>query len=229
MKVLVMGATGGSGQAAVKQLLAAGQEVTAFARRPGAGAPRLRWAVGDAMSATDVSDAVRGQDAVVVALGIRENPLRVRLFGPARTPIDVRSTGTANVIAAMERHGVRRLVVQTTYGVGATKGRLGFVDALFFALLLKPQIEDTERQEALVTACDRDWVLVQPVHLDDDVDDGAAPMPFHSTGGETGAMRVSRSSLGRLLAEAVTSPTWVKKSVAVSGVPAPSLRALPSR
>lgn len=229
MKVLVMGATGGSGQAAVKALLAAGHEVTAFARAPGAGAPRLRWAVGDAMSAADVDAAVRGQDAVVVALGIRENPLRVRLFGSARTPMEVRSKGTANVIAAMERHGVQRLVVQTTYGIGATKGRLGVVDALFFALLLAPQIEDTERQEALVRASDRAWVLVQPVHLVDDAGAADAPMPFHSTHGETGAMRVSRGSVGRLLAEAATSRTWVKTSVAVSGALAPSLQALPSR
>lgn len=225
MKVLVMGATGGSGQAAVKQLLADGHEVTAFARRPGAGALRLRWVIGDAMSASDVSEAVRGQDAVVVALGIRENALRVRLFGPAHTPRDIRSAGTANVVAAMQRHGVRRLVVQTTYGVGATKDRLGFVDALVFALLLKPQIEDTARQEALVTACDRDWVLVQPVHLGDDAVD---TMPFLSTTGETGAMRVSRASVGRFLAAAVTSQDWVRQSVAVSGAPAPALMPSPT-
>jgi len=34
MKILVMGATGGSGRAAVAELLAAGHEVTALVRRP---------------------------------------------------------------------------------------------------------------------------------------------------------------------------------------------------
>jgi uncharacterized protein YbjT (DUF2867 family) len=34
MKVLVIGATGGTGQQAVRQLLLRGDQVTAFARRP---------------------------------------------------------------------------------------------------------------------------------------------------------------------------------------------------
>src|SRR5690348_2808322 len=121
MKILVLGATGGSGRAAMQQLLAEGHEVTALVRRAsglGTSAARLRVIEGDAMKAGDVEGAVRGQDAVVVTLGIRENPLRVRLLGPAHTPLQIRSAGTRNVITAMRKHGVRRLVVQTSYGVG---------------------------------------------------------------------------------------------------------------
>ncbi|HYJ09886.1 MAG TPA: NAD(P)H-binding protein, partial [Polyangiaceae bacterium] len=121
MKISVIGATGGSGRAAVQWLLAAGHEVTAFARNPQRlelEHSNLRLVSGDALEASDVERAVAGQDAVVVTLGITENPMRVRLLGPARTPLDVRSRGTERVIAAMHRHGVRRLIVQTTYGVG---------------------------------------------------------------------------------------------------------------
>jgi hypothetical protein len=149
----------------------------------------------------------------VVALGIRENPLRVRFLGPRATPIDIRSAGTRNVVLAMQRHGVRRLVVQTSYGVGATRERLGVVDGLFFELVLKPQIADTEAQEAIVTASGLDWVLVQPVHLTDDADDA---MPFVSGDGETRRMKVSRAAVGRVLDRAVTSREWVGASLAVS-------------
>jgi uncharacterized protein YbjT (DUF2867 family) len=216
MKVLVMGATGGSGRAAVERLLAEGHEVTAFARRAGALPEHrsLRVHVGDATDPLDVEAAVRGQDAVVVALGIHENPIRVRLFGAARTPLDVRSAGTRHVIAAMHEHGVRRLVVQTSYGVGATRERLRLVDALFFALLLKPQIADTEAQERAVIESELDWVVVQPVHLTDARDDA---LPFVSTSGETRAMSVSRRSVGRYLAHAIAHPELVHASVALSG------------
>ncbi|HVK78101.1 MAG TPA: NAD(P)H-binding protein, partial [Kofleriaceae bacterium] len=168
MKVLVIGSTGGSGRAAVAHLLTEGHEVTAFARRADPTlAPHARLSVvtGDALDPADVDRAVAGQDAVVVTLGITENPLRVRLRGPARTALDVRSAGTRNVIAAMRRHGVRKLVVQTSYGVGDTRDRLGLVNRLFFALLLKPQIADTEIQNQEVADSGLDWVLVQPVHL----------------------------------------------------------------
>lgn len=219
-KVLVVGATGGSGRAAVERLLSEGHEVTAFSRssdRVGIRGERLHCTSGDAMDPADIEQAVAGHDAVVVTLGISENPLRVRLLGPARTPIDVRSAGTANVITAMRKHGVRRLVVQTSYGVGETRDRLGLLDRLFFALLLKPQIADTEVQNKAIASSDLDWVIVQPVHLTNSAEDEA---PFVSTAGETGKMKVSRASVGRFIASAVTSPAYVRKSVAISGAPA---------
>jgi uncharacterized protein YbjT (DUF2867 family) len=227
MKIVVFGATGGSGRAAVEELLAQGHEVTAFVRSDSAtllaGTRSVR---GNVMSAADVERAVQGHDAVIVTLGISENPLRVRLFGPARTPVDVRSGGTRHVIAAMQRHGVRRLIVQTSYGVGDTKRRLRFIDRLFFALLLKPQIADTEVQNQAVTDCDLDWLLVQPVHLTDGSEND---MPFVSAAGETGRMHLSRRSVGRFLAESLNNPALVRQTLALSGAPrkAPAL-ALPS-
>ena len=219
IKVLVVGATGGSGRAAIRHLLDAGHEVTAFARRADRidmRSPRLRFFNGDAMNAGDIDRAVPGHDAVVVTLGITENPLRVRFFGPARTPLQVRSAGTRHVIAAMKRHGVRKLVVQTTYGVGPTRARLGWQDRLFFALLLKPQIADTEIENAEVSASGLDWVIVQPVHLTDGDEDGPA---FVSTEGQIGQLKVSRNRVGRVLAEAAVSAAHVGACVSVSGPP----------
>ena len=216
-KILVVGATGGSGRAAVKQLLSAGHSVTAFSRsadKLGDSSTRFTPINGDATNPSDIDRAVRGHDAVVVTLGISENPLRVRLFGSARTPMDVRSSGTRNVIAAMRKHGVRRLVVQSSFGVGQTRGRLRLLDRLFFTLLLKPQIEDTEAQEAEVRCSDLDWVLVQPVHLtDDEVDD----MPFVSFDGQVQRWKVSRGSVARFLSHAAQASEHVGQSVALSG------------
>jgi nucleoside-diphosphate-sugar epimerase len=136
LKVLVVGATGGSGRAAVNRLLSAGHAVTAFARRAGQfeiASQRLQVFIGDVMNPSDVERAVQGQDAVIVTLGISENPLRVRILGPSRTPIEVRSAGTRNVVSAMRKQGVRKLVVQSSYGVGETRHRLGLVNRMFFA------------------------------------------------------------------------------------------------
>jgi putative NADH-flavin reductase len=196
-------------------LLSQGHEVTAFTRQSSADAiESVRNVTGDVMNPADVDRAVAGQDAVIVTLGIRENPLRVRFFGPVRTPMEVRSAGTRNVIAAMQKYGVRKLVVQTSYGVGETRDRLGFVDKLFFDLILKPQIADTEKQEQDVLGSGLDWVIVQPVHLTDAAD---SDMPFVSTAGETLKLKVSRNSVGRFLAHSAQTPDFVRKSVALSG------------
>ncbi|WP_280155326.1 SDR family oxidoreductase [Piscinibacter sp. XHJ-5] len=217
MKVLVVGATGGSGRAAVSGLLAAGHEVTAFSRRAQslqAMSPALRCVNGDAMSAGDVERAVQGHDAVIVVLGIAESALRVRLLGSAGTPMDVRSAGTRNVVAAMKRHGVRRLVVQSSFGVGETRHKLPWVYRLMFALLLKPQIADTERQEREVRASGLDWVIAQPVNL---TDTPADTPPFVSAEGQTRRMQVSRQQVGRFLADVVRGDAFVGRSVALSG------------
>lgn len=216
-RILVVGASRGTGLATVKQLLDQGNRVTAFSRGAGSleiQSERLQLLEGDAANPRDVDAAVKGHDAVVVTLGISDNPLRVRLLGAGSTPVDVRSRGTANVIAAMRKHGVRRLVVQTTFGVGATRDQLGWMDRLFFNLLLKPQIADTEIQNEAVIASDLDWVIAQPVHLTEDAE---SPMPFLSTDGTTGAMKVSRASVAKFLAQAATHADYVGRSVAVSG------------
>ncbi|WP_194815886.1 NAD(P)-dependent oxidoreductase [Nocardia sp. XZ_19_385] len=212
MKVLVVGATGGSGRATVDHLLSAGHEVTAFTRSPGGTKqPRLSYAIGDAMKPADLDRAVADHDAVVVILGISENPMRVRLLGPSHTPKDVRSQGTGNVIEAMRNHGVRKLVVQTAFGVGESKPGLTRTNRLFYKLILAPQIDDTERQEALVRSSGLDWVLVRPVNLTDEPHDGmpsdAAKPVLHT---------VSRASVGRFNAHAVDNAELVGKAVTLS-------------
>ncbi|MCV2490597.1 SDR family oxidoreductase [Geodermatophilus sp. YIM 151500] len=212
MKVLVVGATGGSGRATVESLVENGHEVTAFARRAADFPAGVRTVIGDATVAADVDRAVRGQDAVVVALGIREDALRVRLRGSSGTPLDVRSRGTATVVDAMRAHGVRRLVVQSSYGVGGTRSRLPVSIRIVFALLLRPQIADHERQERIVRASGLDWVLVQPVTLTD----GEEPATV-SVDGAVERWRVSRRAVGAVLAKAAGEAAPVGRTLAVSG------------
>lgn len=229
MRVLVVGATGGTGRATVEALVAEGHEVTALARRAGAapgGTPGVRAVDGDATVPADVGAAVRGQDAVVVTLGISEKPMRVRLRGPSGTPLDVRSRGTAAVVAAMQEHGVRRLVVQSSYGVGETRHLLPLSSRLVFAVLLEPQIADHGVQEDVVRRSGLDWTLVQPVYLTD----GDEPAAL-STDGSVHGMKVSRRAVGEVLGRLATGAGDVGRCVSVSGGvpgpvqgPAPSLR-----
>ena len=216
MNVLVVGATGGSGRAAVEELLNAGHRVTAFSRHADTLeglSDRLHTVNGDATDPDDVDGVVPGHDAVVVTLGITENPLRVRLFGAAKTPTDVRSAGTRNVIAAMRRHGVRRLAVQSSFGVGNTRGRLRWVDRLFFTLLLRPQIEDTEMQEQAVRESQLEWVIAQPVHL---TNDASATPAFASPQGHTRTWSVSRRQVARFLRQVVEERAYLDHAVALS-------------
>jgi putative NADH-flavin reductase len=74
MKVVIFGATGGTGRELVAQALAQGHVVTAFARDPAKVRVKhenLRVVKGDMLDENAVAQAVAGQDAVLSALGVR--------------------------------------------------------------------------------------------------------------------------------------------------------------
>jgi putative NADH-flavin reductase len=73
---------------------------------------RLRVVRGNVLDPGLVESAVRGQDAVVSALGTQD----------PRRPSTMLSEGTENLVRAMERHGVERLVGVPILGAPATAG-----------------------------------------------------------------------------------------------------------
>ena len=216
MKVIVFGATGGTGIATVEELLTGNHEVTAFSRHADEldlRSERLHVQTGDALRPEDVERAVAGQDAVVVALGVNDNPLKVRLFHRSRTPVNICSEGTRNIINAMKKHGLRKLVAVSAYGVGETREKLPWLFRIFYQLLLKEQIADKEIQEALIRESGLDWTIVQPVGLTN-----APPrsLVLASTEGEARHGTIPRRNVGRFLVRAITGNQYNNRSVALS-------------
>ena len=86
MKLLVFGASGGTGRRIVEQALAHGHIVTAFAREPArvrVTHENLRVVRGDISRPDSVEAAVSGQDAVLSALGVRPPVAAVILIAVA--------------------------------------------------------------------------------------------------------------------------------------------------
>src|SRR5262249_15264090 len=106
MKILVLGATGGTGREIVREALERGHSVVALVRsreraRDLAGAQIV---LGNALNEAAIAEALDGCDAVISALGTGISPFK---------EVTLLSKATEALIGAMRRRGVRRLVCIT--------------------------------------------------------------------------------------------------------------------
>jgi putative NADH-flavin reductase len=206
MKVLIIGATGATGQILMREALAQGYEVTALARNPSAVAQedhRLRVLKGNALEASSLDAAVVGQDVVLSALGTRSSK-----------PTTLFSESTHNIIGAMDKHGVRRLVCITGVGVGDSKGHVGFLyDRIIRPFVVKNVYEDKERQEEEIKQSDLEWVIVRPAQLTDEPARGKYGVYL---GGSYKAKTISRADVANFMLAQLSEDTYVHKTPVIS-------------
>lgn len=171
MRLAVFGATGGTGIPFVQQALDAGHEVVALVRAPsklGVQHPRLTLVQGDVINAADVEKTVQGADAVV------------SMIGPGKTsPPDMMTMAARNIISAMKKCGVRRLVAMTGAGVASPEDKPKLLNHVIkFALkTLSPSVlKDSENYADQIRASGLDWTLVR--------------VPVLANGAATGSVRV---------------------------------------
>jgi len=205
MKVLVIGATGNTGRLISPRLLAAGHDVTAFARQPAklTAADRLRIVQGDVRDAASLESAVIGQDAVLATFGPRTL---------AKT--DVQEVFMRNLVAAMERGHVRRLVNLSVWGSGgaAVPPRSLFVRVFLLPILLRHFLADKQRGEAYLFASNLAYTNVGPALIKDLPSRGNVRASIDGAGLQ---QVMHREDLAQFMVEQLTSDQWLRTCVAI--------------
>jgi putative NADH-flavin reductase len=207
-RVLIVGATGGTGRQLVEQALERGHIVTALARDPSAlrvEHPRLRVMQGDVLDYPSVEAAVRGQEVVISALGHK------RFFQPTR----ILSEGARNLLLAMETQGVPRLVCETALGIGDSAGRMGLGYTFFVIPFILPfYFWDKARQERLIAASRVNWIIVRPGVLTNGARRGR-----HRHGRNIGSFlstaRISRADVADFMLNQMTDNTYLRAAPGV--------------
>lgn len=209
MRLLIVGATGGTGRALVAEALERGHQVTAFARRPEklrTRHERLTVARGDVLEPASVDAAVAGQDAVLCALGHK------RWLGPTR----ILSDGTRNLVAAMARHGVRRLVCETSLGIGDSWGRMGLYYTAFVGVFILPfYFADKVRQERIIRESALEWIIVRPGALNNGRRRGAL-RHGPKVGSWIWTVRISRADVAAFMLDQLTDDRYLRATPGVS-------------
>ncbi|MGY8914534.1 MAG: NAD(P)-dependent oxidoreductase [Flavobacteriales bacterium] len=206
MKILIIGGTGKTGRHLIAQALQDGHLLTVLARNPTkvkVDHPKLKIVQGNILQRNEVTEAVKGQDAVLSALGHK------RFFISS----SILSKGTTNLIGAMEEHNVQRLICITSLGINDSRFRLGLYYTLFvIPVILFFYFLDKSKQEKLIMDSALDWTIVRPAQLTN-----GKMRARYRHGPKMGSYlltkMISRADVAHFMLQQLTDKQYVQKAV----------------
>lgn len=160
MKLVVLGATGGTGLEIVRRAIESGHSVTAFVRAPERLEPfrdRITIKKGDLLNSAELEQVIKGHDAVLSGFGPRV-PI-------AKTDANLLQQFAVALTSAMLHAGVRRVVVESAAFL--------FSDSivppayLLGRLFFPGVVADLSAMEQVFRKSELDWTMVRPPQLTD--------------------------------------------------------------
>ncbi len=162
----------------------------------------VRVVTGDATKAADVLHAVRGQDAVIDAIG-GSTPYKTTLL---------ESTSVRNMIDAMKAEGVQRLIVISMMGIGESRRQAPFwYKHLLMPTFLHGSTKDKTMMEDEVMRSGLNYVIARPPILEDDPPTGSAIVIGPNTTGHA----ITRADLANFLIDQLEADDHLGRAVTV--------------
>jgi putative NADH-flavin reductase len=207
MKLVVLGATGGTGLEIVRRGIERGHSITAFVRSP----EKLRLfqqkiAVrqGDLLNSAGLEEAIQGHDAVVSAFGPRV-PI-------AKADADLLRRFALVLTRSMQNSGVTRVVIESVAFL--FKNSVLPPTYLLGRLLFPGVVADSSAMEKIVRESNLQWTLVRPPQLTDKpytgryrVREGHLP-PF--------GFKISRADVADFMIQAAEDRSWIHKIAGIA-------------
>lgn len=204
MKLVVFGGSGPTGSRVIRQALDAGHRIVAASRRPDdfpIQAKGLQVTLADVEDGAAVERLVAAGEAVISTFGVPYS----------RRPITVYSNGARNIVQAMAKHDVGRLVcvTSTTVREGAPASETLLWRRLVIPFLRgvvgKTLYDDMEWMEAIVRESPSNWTIVRPGGL-------------YNTDAPTGHVAVSTRQLkGRFTSRADLAQVLIREATMDEG------------
>jgi putative NADH-flavin reductase len=205
MRLLIIGATGGTGLQVTSQAVEGGHHVTAFVRSPQKlGSLRHRVVVreGDPRNVADLRAMLPGHDAVISTLG-----------PPGVGPTTILHAAAESTVAAMQAAGVRRLLVVSA---AVLFDDLGLFGKILRRTLLRNVGDDSIEMERIVVASALDWTIARPPRLTNgprtgryDVENGHLP-------GRSAFAAISRADVAEFLVSEIQHNTHIHEIVGIT-------------
>jgi len=208
MKIAIVGATSQTGRELVSQALAAGHEVVAYLRRPEAmnPAPGLSIVGGQLDQVDKLSKAFTGCDAVVLILGWKIGQPFVPLY----------SIAVPAIIAAANKVGVKRVIVQSALGAGDTFKNTRYPYRLGCSTFLRESLADHQAGESQLTDSGLNWTTIHPGPLFNG-QRTASPTIIDAASGQKmpGVPRTQRADVAAAMLKMIDDPTSFGKQMLI--------------
>ncbi|MDZ4716788.1 MAG: SDR family oxidoreductase [Cytophagales bacterium] len=202
MKILILGATGRTGQLLLTRALDQHHEVTVLVRNPSKlnfQHQQLRIIKGDVLDSQVLLTALQGQQAVISAIG----------RGQSLRSFDLITNLVNFLIPAMNESKVKRLIFLSGFGAGETSAQTNLIQTIIFKTFLQGIYSDKTRAEKKIRASNLDWTLVYPVQLID------APSNGNYESAEKldmkGMPKISRADVADFMLQELKANTFLKK------------------
>jgi putative NADH-flavin reductase len=206
MKLLVLGATGGTGLEIVERVIERGHSMTALVRSPERlkeFRDRITIKKGDLLNTDDLEQAIQGQDAVLSAFGPR--------IPIAKADANLLHRFAVALTSAMHRAQVRRVVVESVAFL--FKGSIFPPVYLLGRLFFPGVVADTYAMERVFSESELDWTMVRPPQLTDRpftgkyrVQEGHLPLL---------GFNISRADVADYMIQAVEKRSTIRKVIGV--------------
>jgi putative NADH-flavin reductase len=209
MKIAIFGATGETGRQLVEQALATGYQVVAYVRNPSklnTKHENLTIVQGELADQAIIERAVSAADAVISVLGPRS--------GSKGKPI---TRGMQNIIEAMKKQGVRRLIISSTLSAKDPNDLPDFkAKALvnLVKLTMHAAYEEIVSVADTVRKSDLDWTIVRLTTLNNNPKSGKVRVGYLGKG-EVG-LRISRADLAEFMLKQVQDTKYLRQAPVIS-------------
>jgi putative NADH-flavin reductase len=209
MRITVFGATGGTGRRLVEQAIAEGNEVVAYVRNPSKldmENEHLTVVQGELTDEELIEKAVKGVDAVISLLGPRG--------GSKSKPL---THGIQNIIAAMKKQGVRRLVITSTLSVKDPNDLPDFKTKSLVNIVkvtMHDAYEDIVSTAETVRNSDLDWTIVRLSMLNNKPKSGKVRAGYVGRG-DVGTW-ISRADVADFMLKQVQDTKYLRQAPAIT-------------
>ena len=215
-KILLLGGSGRTGSAVIKQALSKGFEVVALVRQPEAvttSNSKLKLVQGSPLNAGDVAMALQGCHAVISTLNNQrtsDSP-----FAKPKSPENLMANSIQNAISAMKHQNVRRILVLGAAGVGDTYEDVPWFFKFFINYTnLSYAYRDHNQVAEILKSSGLDWTIGHAVMLGKKVGTGPIIQSYGNV--PKPASQIHRDSVADFLLDNISNKSLFGKAPVIS-------------